>query len=165
MGRIFEIMISLAMVGTGVFGWVESMKIKDFTFDPLGSRAVPQTLSGLLVLAGCWIILQRLLHARLAMQPATESVADAEAERPTGVDYARAVGMFLLAMAFAYAVFELRIPLSLCVLVFCLAGAQLLVPVSHIHATLLAVVVGVTLGFGAEWIFTNFFFVDLPTLW
>lgn len=133
MSRIFEILISLAMIGIGALGWLESLKIKGFAFDSLGSRAVPQTLSALLLLAGFWVIVQGFLGARMAMQPAADvGVVDGDEEddedvEATGADYVRAVAMFVFSFIFVYAVFVLRIPLSLSVLAFTVAGAQLLV--------------------------------------
>lgn len=171
MSRIFEILISLAMIGIGALGWLESLKIKGFAFDSLGSRAVPQTLSALLLLAGFWVIVQGFLGARMAMQPAADvGVVDGDEEddedvEATGADYVRAVAMFVFSFIFVYAVFVLRIPLSLSVLAFTVAGAQLLVRANRKRATLVAALVGVILGFGTEWIFTSFFFVDLPTFW
>lgn len=161
MGRFFELLISLAMVGIALLGWLESGNIKGFAFDPLGSRVVPQTLSALLLLVAVWILATSLRRrgAAVVAPPAEDEVP------PSGADYARAIGMFALSVGFAFATFSMRLPVSICVIVFSLLGAQLLAPVNRMRATVIAAFAGLILGFGAEWVFTRFFVVDLPTLW
>ncbi|WP_372802108.1 tripartite tricarboxylate transporter TctB family protein [Paracoccus seriniphilus] len=161
MGLSFERLISVTMIGIGILGWLQSRNIKGFAFDALGSQAVPKLLSALLVLAGIWILLQGVIFRGQS----AGTTGDTDEPPLEAGDYLRAISMFALSVAFAFLVFQMRLPLSICVLATCLIGGRLLAPRGRRNATVISAFAGLILGFGAEWIFTRFFFVDLPTLW
>lgn len=120
MGLSFERLISVTMIGIGILGWLQSRNIKGFAFDALGSQAVPQLLSALLVLAGIWILLQGVIFRGQS----AGTTGDTDEPPLEAGDYLRAISMFALSVAFAFLVFQMRLPLSICVLATCLIGGR-----------------------------------------
>lgn len=157
MEKLIELCVAVLICATGVIGYRAAANITGFSFDPLGPAAVPLGIAGLVTLLSLGIIVQIPLGK--------SSPGDTRARTVPPRRYLVPLLSLGLVFGFAYGVFVLRAPLSLMTIAFVILCAQLL-PMPHRgRGTVVALVSGVILGFGAEWIFTRFFLVDLPTLW
>lgn len=156
MTRRLEVLTTLLLISLGVTGYLEAHKIAGFSFDPIGSKAFPIGISLLLVALCCLILFSALFRRK--NNPAKEKTAPAHA-------FLRILGMLTLIIFYIITVFSLRLPLSLMTLCFVLLASSILPMEVRSRGTFIALLGGLILGFASEWVFTRFFFVDLPTLW
>ncbi|UTW11413.1 tripartite tricarboxylate transporter TctB family protein [Marinobacterium rhizophilum] len=157
MARRLETLVTLLMIALGLVGYLEAQKITSFSFDTLGSKAIPQGLSVLLLLVGILVLLLPQLRPK-PMEAETSAAFQLS-------DLGRTLVMLVFVAIYILGMFTLRLPVSLMTTAFVVASASLLPMPHRAQGTVRALITGLILGFGVEWIFTRFFFVDLPTLW
>lgn len=179
MDRRLEWFITMLIGIVGVIGCWSALQIGGFAFDPLGSRAVPLGVSVLMiglcvVQAGKWLLIRAPVASATGAPVDVEKTdlnedgltKDGESEDDIfeAQQLLAPLGMLALCLGFIWLVFLERFPLSLVTIAFVVVAAQLLPMPNRRRCTLIALMLGVVLGFGAEWLFTQVFFVDLPAL-
>lgn len=145
------------MLAFGASGYLAAQHIGGFSFDPLGSKAIPAGVSALLVGVSL------LALAFCLFRPKREDGKE-DTEIPQLSSFVQPLITLLLTAGFLYSVFVLRVPLSLMTTLFISLAAAVLAPDNRLRRTTYGLITGLILGFGIEWIFTSFFFVDIPTL-
>lgn len=181
MTRPFETLVTLLMCLLGVVAYWVATKIGGMSFDPLGPKAVPEGLSLLLVVLCLLLGVLRVrtfwrersgkgiaekaapsLDGDDGSEDATDDQAEGDAK---ALSLWTSLLMMVLAVAFVVGIFLARLPVSLVVWAYvCLAGL-VMSRQNLVRRLIILLIVGLILGVGCEWIFTRFFFVDLPTLW
>lgn len=156
MARKLEILTTLLIITLGIAGYLEAQKITGFSFDPLGSQAFPIGIS-LLLIGVCALVLMIPVFKR--QKPSTSEV------HFPATAYLKVLAMLVLVTSYVITVFIMRLPLSLMTVVFVVLASTALPSDHRLRDSVVALATGLVLGFGIEWIFTHFFFVDLPTLW
>lgn len=161
---VIEIIALLAFAALGVLGMIEAGQIAGMSFDPLGSKAAPYAISALVVVLSA-ICAFRLLTGRATGDTNPESVSDAGPEFFPLSDLAEVVGVLGLTVLYVVGLFNLGIPFSIATVIFVSAVAVLISRKVTARGLALAGAVGAFVGFGGEYLFTQVFFVDLPTMW
>ncbi|HEV7268916.1 MAG TPA: tripartite tricarboxylate transporter TctB family protein [Falsiroseomonas sp.] len=132
--------------------WMEAAKVPPPFFDPLGSAAVPQGIA--------------IVFAVLAAIVALRAVLGLPDRVGRGVAGFRprpdiAIGILVLAIAYV-GVMQLRlIGFELATIAF-LAVASALLGRFDRRVMLLGLLIALVLGVGGTWLFTGFFYIDLP---
>ncbi len=158
MTKWLEGIVTLMMIAFGTLGYLAAQKIGGFSFDPLGSKALPEG-SSVLLIAVSLIVLALCLFT-----PLSESQEE-QAEALQHSSFVQVAATLALTVAYVLSVFVFRLPISLTTALFIKLTAAILAPTCRARCARYAFITGLILGFGIEWIFTSFFFVDLPTLW
>ncbi len=153
--------IFIALGGAGI--WAAG-QIGGFAFDPLGSAAVPYTVSIFVVLLSL-ACLFRLVTGRSEKERNPETTGAAGVETFPPRDLLEVVAMLGFTIVYVIALFAIGLPFSLATLVFVPASARLIARTSSAKGMTVALAVGAIVGFGGELLFTKVFFVDLPALW
>ena len=151
-------------IGLGVFLIVvcslilwETRRIPPGAYEPLGSAPLPQGVAGLIILLALVIMARAVLQLRRDPPPAT--LADDAEARPEPLLAAAALGLtvvYVLVMALDLTSFAIATTVYLLVTISALAGFRL-------KAVPVALVVGLIMGYGCQYIFTRIFVVDLPS--
>lgn len=120
------------------------------TFDPLGSAAVPKAVA--VVLAGL-ALLVLMPYVRQRRQSGATGQASLQGA-------ANGAGIVLLALLYT-GVLDFRIvPFWLATLLFIPAAGAIIRPERSV--LIVNLIIGLILGVGGQWIFTKFFYMDLP---
>ena len=164
-----ENVITLLMISLGIVGYTGIQEVTGFTFDPLGSKAIPEGISILLILTGLIVILSNIWQfylgkASKALTASNKKIKDIK-ELVVLSDFGRPLTMVVLVTLYISGVFLLRWPVSMMTIAFVILSATLLPMPNRKLGLIYALVTGLVVGAGIELIFTQFFFVDLPTLW
>jgi len=157
MDRSFtEIGVSALIATVCVIVWISASKLPPGTFEPLGSGPVPKYTSAIVFLA-CLFVIGRAAR-RLARQGELSSVLRSElvGGRPV-------MAVFLFALSIGYvAILQTRTvpfaPLSAVYLLLLIWGMEGFA----LRKLLPAVATAVIAAFGAGYVFTRIFIVDLP---
>ena len=152
----FEIAVSgLIIFICVVFLW-ESWDLPPGSFEPLGSGPVPQATAGVIILCCLWVI-----YSAFKTTPDAEDEEDAEEVVPirisAGVLMALATLLFVIVLHFRLMAFSFMTVIFLTVTIWGLEQFNK-------KKFLPALITGVIIGFGVEYLFTQVFVVDLPTL-
>ncbi len=147
-----DLLLAAAVTGFAALLLVESRKIPPPFFDPLGSAAVPRAAALVMV------VLAAIMAAR-ALAGLGEPSDGPEAEYRPRPDLA--VGIFVLCVAYVGAMDLGWIGFEAATIVFLVAAAALLGRL-HLRTLLVGTVFAVVMGVGGTWLFTRFFFIDLP---
>lgn len=147
-----DVVLGIVIGGFAGLLWWEAMKVPPPFFDPLGSAAVPKSMGSLLAMLAL-IILARAFVA-WPWPPR---------ERPTEYRPRPDIAFGIVVLAIAYVgVMHLRlVGFELATIGFLIASAALLGRLDR-KTLALGVVSAVVVGVGATWLFTRFFFIDLP---
>jgi putative tricarboxylic transport membrane protein len=148
-----DLLLAAAVLGFAVLLRWESAKIPPPFFDPLGSAAVPNAIA--LVLAVLAAILA--LRALAALGPGDGAESLPFRRRPDV-----AVGIYVLCVAYVAVMDVGWLAFGPATLLFLVAAAALLGRL-HGRTLLTGTAVAVVVAFGCAWLFTRFFFIDLPT--
>jgi putative tricarboxylic transport membrane protein len=150
-------------IGVGIFLIVvcslvlwESRRIPPGVFEPLGSAPLPQGVASLIILISLVIIARAVLWLRRNPPPAT--VADDAEAQPKPLLAAAALGLtvvYVLVMALDLTSFAIATTVYLLVTISALTGFRL-------KAMPIALVIGLIMGYGCQYIFTRIFVIDLP---
>jgi putative tricarboxylic transport membrane protein len=150
-------------IGVGVFLIVvcslilwESRRIPPGAYEPLGSAPLPQGVASLIILISLVIMARAVLQLRRNPPPAT--LADDDEARPKPLLAAAALGLtvlYVLVMALDLTSFAIATAVYLLVTISALSGFRL-------KAVPIALVVGLIMGYGCQYIFTRIFVIDLP---
>jgi putative tricarboxylic transport membrane protein len=147
-----DVLLAAAVAGFALLLWSEAQKVPPPFFDPLGSAAVPKSIA--LILAVLAVVI--LARALVALPWPPREAPDGYRPRPD-----IAVGIVLLAIAYI-AVMHLRlVGFELATIGFLIGAAALLGRLER-KTLALGVVSAFLIGIGATWLFTRFFFIDLP---
>ncbi|WP_417228460.1 tripartite tricarboxylate transporter TctB family protein [Amphritea sp.] len=161
--------VTLLMISLGIVGYIETQKITGFAFDSLGSKAIPEGVSILLILIGLLVLssnIYQLWKGKTDETLPASSEKALEANEPVELSgFARPLAIVILVILYISAVFVLRWPVSVMTMAFVVMSATLLPMPNRKQGTIYALIAGLVVGVGIELIFTQFFFVDLPTLW
>lgn len=132
--------------------WVEASKVPPPFFDPLGSAAVPQGIAIVLaVLAGI-----AALRAALGLQGRAARRAPDYRPRPD-------VAFGILALAILYVgVMQFRLVGFEVATIGFLALASALLGRMDRRTLVAGLAIALVLGIGGTWLFTSFFYIDLP---
>jgi putative tricarboxylic transport membrane protein len=147
-----DVALAIAVAAFAGLLWWEALKIPPPFFDPLGSAAVPKAIA--VALAALAIII--LVRALLALPwPARQPPRDYR-PRPD-------IAAGIVVLVFAYVgVMQLRLlGFELATILFLIAAAALLGRMNRMTLAL-GVVCALVIGIGATWLFTGFFYIDLP---
>lgn len=138
-----------------VFGGISfyfSGSIQGFSFDPIGSSLFPRTISALLVLFSFLAIVEMIIKK----------------ESRLGVSW-KVLGTVLLIMLLIFlyilATFVYRIPFSISTLVLVFVVSFLVSEKYSRKIFCYSILIGAVVGISCEYLFTEFFFVDLPVIW
>jgi hypothetical protein len=157
MDRSFtEIGVSALIATVCVVVWISASKLPPGTFEPLGSGPVPKYTAAVVFLA-CLFVIQRAVR-RLAGQGSLAGVLRSEL---VGGKPLMALFLFVLSIAYV-AILQSRAvpfaPLSAVYLLLLIWGMEGFAPRKFLPALATAVIAA----FGAGYVFTNIFIVDLP---
>ena len=147
-----DLLLAAAVTGFAALIWLQSRKIPPPFFDPLGSAAVPRAVALVMVALAAIMALRAL--AGLA-----EPSDAAKAEYRPRPDLA--IGIFVLCVAYVGAMDLGWIGFEAATIVFLVAAAALLGRL-HLKTLLMGTAFAVVMGVGGTWLFTRFFFIDLP---
>jgi putative tricarboxylic transport membrane protein len=132
--------------------WLEAEKVPPPFFDPLGSAVVPQGIAIALAALAAIIALRAVLGL-------AERVGGQGAGFRARPDIA--IGILVLATLYV-GVMQLRVVgFELATIAF-LAAASALLGRFERRAMLLGLLIALVLGVGGTWLFTGFFYIDLP---
>ncbi|WP_372624134.1 tripartite tricarboxylate transporter TctB family protein [Falsiroseomonas sp.] len=132
--------------------WMEAAKVPPPFFDPLGSAAVPEGIAIVLVVLAAIVA----LRAVLGMPERAGKGAIGFRARPD-----IAIGIFLLAVAYVGVMQLGLLGFELATIAF-LAAASALLGRFERRAMLFGLAIALVLGVGGTWLFTGFFYIDLP---
>lgn len=121
-------------------------------FDPVGSAALPQACAVALVATGLGALAQSLLRAR--REGGGTPPPGGLAARPATAGTIALMGLYLAAMEFG-AGFVMSTIFFISLTIPLVSRSLRVLP--------LGIAVALVFGFGAEWLFTSVFFVDLPS--
>lgn len=134
----------------------ESRKIPPGSFEPLGSGPIPQAVAALIILLCLVIMLQAV--AQLRRGPARDAAAAEELVlRPLD-----AAAVFALTVAYVAILAFGLVSFALATVVFLFITIALLTRFKPMLLPI-ALLVGVVMGFGCQYLFTEVFVVDLPS--
>lgn len=157
MSRPIEALVCLILILVGATGYIASSHITGLTLDPIGPRGVPRTVSVLLVLLTLIVIVRVFLGRAQPTIDQTEAVS----LHKLGL----VLGLVTFTVIYCYTLFFLRFPFSLTTMLFIIISAQFLIKERRLKWTIYAALSGAIAGFVIEYLFTQVFFVDLPTIW
>ena len=180
-----DIGLMLFIIAVCIAVLVESLDLPPGTFEPLGSGPVPQAIA-FVIIGLCLIIMLRALItlARHAAPAKTEEQLALEAEEAASGFHARpwsavAVlmfsGLYVGILYLGLFGFGVVTTVFLLFIILFLLGAEpvkaflsLITSFDRTHwpaakPAVIAIVIAVVMGFGCEFIFTEVFYVDLPT--
>lgn len=147
-----DVVLSIVVAAFAGLLWWEATKVPPPFFDPLGSAAVPKSIALILAVLSV-IVLARALVV-LPWQP--RAAPDGYRPRPD-----IAAGIVLLSIAYA-GVMQLRLlGFEMATIGFLVAAAALLGRLDR-KTLIYGVASALILGIGATWLFTRFFYIDLP---
>jgi putative tricarboxylic transport membrane protein len=144
---LFVLLVSLAVAGILLVG---AGSIAPPMFDPVGSAALPRACALALIVIGFSVVLQSVFCA-----PWTTTTANAPGFRTATLGMIALMALYLLAM-------EWNLGFVLPTVAFVAASVPLVS--ASWKAVPVGVAMAVALGFGADWLFTEVFFVDLPVM-
>lgn len=161
-GRKFlEIAISMGFMGVAIAVLIEIHDLPPGLIDPLGSAPVPRWTASILFLLSLVMLVRILLPT--ADKPAIDHSSDEGmtqdniAERPGA-----AIGVIILTIVYA-AVFASRtVGFSVMTAIFVFALVVFLASDKR-QGLWMGLLLGIIVGFGCEYLFTQIFVVDLPT--
>lgn len=119
-------------------------------FDPVGSAALPIASALVLLLLGAACLLHDLLRRRFRL---------AAADRQTSGTRLATVGLLVLMLGYVLAM-QLGLRFSIATAGFVTLAIPLIC--RRLQILPLALILALLLGFGAEWLFTHLFYIDLP---
>jgi putative tricarboxylic transport membrane protein len=132
--------------------WWEAAKLPPPFFDPLGSAALPKAIASILL----FLMLIMLVRAALAWPWQDENEATEFRPRPD-----LAIGIVALSVAYVGGMHLRLVSFEYGTILFLISSAALLGRMNR-RTLLLGTAAALIMGFGATWLFTRFFFIDLP---
>lgn len=164
-GASVNIVLGLCCLAYAIFLYLGALYVAPPIFDPLGSAAVPKICAALIALLAVIILVtalrQRAASNALAAEATDETDETVAQEVSTSPRYD--LGLALLVFSAAYvAVMEfglLGFPIA--TIVFLFASGLMLGGTSK-RNVLLSLFISATVGFGSDFIFTEFFYIQLP---
>ena len=132
----------------------EARKIPPGTYDPLGSAPIPRAVAGLIILL-CLVVMVQALR-RLARG----ETATSETEFP--LRYLDAIGIVVVTLIYILGLALELTSFAILTTVFLTFTIGFLTRFRR-RALVVALVIGLVMGFGCEYLFTQVFVVDLPT--
>lgn len=144
--------LAAAVAALAVLLWLESDKIPPPFFDPLGSAAVPRGIAAALA------ALALLIALRAAPSLGARGTGGAAAYRPRP-DIA--LGIVALAIAYLGAMQSGLLGFPLATIIFLVAASALLGRFAR-RTVAFGTAIAVLMGLGGTWLFTEFFYIDLP---
>lgn len=144
--------LALAVAALAALLWWESDKIPPPFFDPLGSAAVPRGIA--IALAA----LALLVALRAAASLRSRGRGDAQTFRPRP-DIA--LGIVALAVAYLGTMQLGLLGFPLATIIFLVAASALLGRFER-RTVAFGAAIAVIMGVGGTWLFTEFFYIDLP---
>ena len=133
----------------------EARKIPPGVYEPLGSGPIPRTVAGLIILL-CLVVMVQALR-RMARG---EGVATGEPEFP--LRYLDAAGVVVVTLIYILGLALELTSFAILTTVFLTFTIGFLTRFRR-RALAVALVLGLVMGFGCEYLFTQVFVVDLPT--
>jgi hypothetical protein len=132
---------------------VQAAKLPAGSFEPLGSAPIPQATAGLIILLCLIVIAKAAITMRRGEEVATEA-----ADPPRHLDAVVIFGLtviYIALMAFRVAGFA---PITALFLFVAIAFLTRLAP----RSLPIAALIGIVMGWGCQYVFTQVFVVDLP---
>jgi hypothetical protein len=132
---------------------IEAAKLPSGSFEPLGSAPIPQATAGLIIFL-CLVVIARAAYTIWRHDAIATPPADAPRRLDAAVVFALTV-VYVLLMALRVAGFA---PITAIFLFVTIAFLTRLAP----RSLPIAALIGVAMGWGCQYVFTQVFVVDLP---
>ncbi len=132
---------------------VEAAKLPPGSFEPMGSAPIPQATAGLIIFL-CLVVIAKAAHSIWRGDAFAAAPADPPRRLDAAVIFALTV-VYVLLMALRVAGFA---PITAIFLFVAIAFLTRLAP----RSLPIAALVGVVMGWGCQYVFTQVFVVDLP---
>ncbi len=155
--KILEFLVSIAFMGTALAVLAEVHDLPPGLIDPLGSAPVPQWTSVLLFLLSLGMLARVLLSTKLRTAHDDENEEADFAERPEA-----AFGVVALTIIYVIVLASRAVGFGVLTALFVFALVALLGR-GRTRALLMGLLLGILVGFGCEYLFTQILVVDLPT--
>ncbi len=161
-GAVVNIVLGIGCLAYAIFLYIGALYVSPPIFDPLGSAAVPKISAFLIALLAVVILVtglrQRANPDVVAAETTDEGVAGDVSTSPR-----YDLGLSLLGFCAAYvAVMEFGVlgyPIATTVFLF---AAGLMLGGMSRRNVLLSLIISVAIGFGSDFIFSEFFYIQLP---
>ena len=157
--KILEIVIAIAFMGLAVAVFVEVRDLPPGLIDPLGSAPVPRWTAAILFVLSLAMLVRVFLPSKEL--PGAEPV---EADDIVVERIGAGVGVALLTVLYVVVLASRAIGFSVLTAAFVFALVVLLSK-NRVRGTWTGLALGIPVGFGCEYLFTQVFVVDLPTWW
>ena len=156
---ILEVSISGAFMGIALAVLIEVHDLPPGLIDPLGSAPVPQWTATILFLLSLAMLARVLLPSTGEAGESSEAEEDEVVERPgAAVGVVVLTTLYVLVLASRAVGFSVLTASFVFLLVFLLSR-------DRSRAPWMGLLLGIPVGFGCEYLFTQVFVVDLPTWW
>ncbi len=157
-GRIaLEVAISIAFMAFALAVLVEVHDLPPGLIDPLGSAPVPQWTATILFLLSLAMLARVLLPSQREAGQESDTAEDEVAERPGA-----AMGVVVLTALYVLMLASRAVGFSVLTASFVFA-LVILLSRDRARALWMGLLLGLPVGFGCEYLFTQVFVVDLPT--
>ena len=157
--KILEIVIAIAFMGLAVAVFVEVRDLPPGLIDPLGSAPVPRWTAGILFVLSLAMLVKAFWPSKEL--PATEP---AEADDVVIERIGAGVGVAILTVIYVLVLASRAVGFSILTTAFVFALVVLLSQ-NRVRGMWAGLALGIPVGFGCEYLFTQVFVVDLPTWW
>ena len=147
-----DLWLALSVTALAALLWWEARKIPPPFFDPLGSAAIPKAIAVVLVVIACVLS----MRAVAGLGAVNDEAPIAYRPRPDLV-----IGIFALCVVYVGSMDLGWIGFEAATIAFLIAAAALLGRL-HLRTLLLGSLIALVMGVGGTWLFTRFFFIDLP---
>ncbi|MGK7864939.1 tripartite tricarboxylate transporter TctB family protein [Falsiroseomonas sp. E2-1-a4] len=144
--------LAVFVTGLAALLWFEAEKLPPPFFDPLGSAAVPQGIAVILLVLAALVA----LRAGIGLAQRKPRVPAEYRARPDV-----AVGIVLLTIGYVGVMQARLVGFELASVAF-VALASALLGLFERRIMLIGLLIALVLGFGGTWLFTGFFYIDLP---
>jgi len=149
--------VSILVALTTIYGTLE---LPPGSFEPLGSAAIPQFVSGAIILFSLWMIARAVLRQRKMREDSISTwTTKSEPEFRRRNDFA--VALVVLAVVYVAVMAMDWVRFSIATFVFLLTSIGMLSGFAR-RALPFLIVLSAVLGFGLEYLFTKVFVIDLP---
>ncbi len=157
--KTLESVIAIAFMCFAVAVFIEVRDLPPGLIDPLGSAPVPRWTAAILFVLGLAMLVRVILPSKES--PAAEPVEadDAVIER-----IGAGVGVVIMTVIYVVVLASRVVGFSILTTVFVFALVVLLNQ-NRVRGAWVGLALGIPVGFGCEYMFTQVFVVDLPTWW
>ncbi len=161
---VFNIVLGLGCLAYAVFLYFGALHVPPPIFDPLGSAAVPKIAAFLIALLSVVILMSGLRQRSIPSTKSSDGTdADVAGDEDSPVTPRYDLGFCLLGFCAAYvAGMELGVlgyPVATAIFLF---ASGLLLGGLNTRNILLSLIISVVVGFGSDFIFSEFFYIQLP---